>query len=300
VLYRVYRFCEWLASWLPQRAAYAVARVAGMGIFFFVGHIRRTLLANQRRLTPTASRHEIGRNARLAAITVAKNYYDLFRLPSMSKEQILTYFHGMDLHHLAQAHARGKGVIVIAPHMGSYNLVPSFASCLGYPSVAVVERIRDERLHQYFLRLRENHDLQILTTGQEDVRHILRAIRNGHVVMMLSDRNVGTSSDDVMFFGERTLLPAGPALLARRTGAALLPAYSYRVGNTHSVAAAMPEIRLPDLKGTPEERRHADTQVVAQQMEEIIRRYPDQWAVLQPVWPPRCPPSDVALSEAAG
>ena len=300
MLYRIYRFCEWLASWLPARAAYAIARVAGVGMFLCSVRIRRTLLANQRRLRPTASRREIGRNARLAAITVAKNYYDLFRLPSMSKEGILDYFDGHDLHYLEQAYARGKGVIVIAPHMGSYSLVPSFGSCLGYPSVAVVERIRDERLHNYFLRLRANHGLQILTTGQEDVRNILRAIRNGHVVMMLADRNVGTSSDDVMFCGERTLLPAGPALLARRTGAALLPAYSYRVGNTHSVAVAMPELCLPDIAGTPEERRHADTQLVAQQMEAMIRQYPDQWAVLQSVWPPRRPEPDITLSEAAG
>jgi KDO2-lipid IV(A) lauroyltransferase len=300
VLYRIYRFCEWLASWLPARAAYAIARVTGVGMFLCSTRLRRTLLANQRRLTPTASRHAIGRNARLAAITVAKNYYDLFRLPSMSKERILEYFDGRDLHHLANAYARGKGVIVIAPHMGSYSLVPSFASCLGYPSVAIVERIRDERLHNYFMRLRANHGLQILTTGQEDVRHILRAIRNGHVVMMLADRNVGTSSDDVMFCGERTLLPAGPALLARRTGAALLPAYSYRIGNTRSVAVAMPEIALPDVAGTPEQRRHSDTQLVARQMEEMIRQYPDQWAVLQSVWPPRRPEPDLALTEAAG
>jgi lauroyl/myristoyl acyltransferase len=300
MLYRTYRFCEWLASWLPERVAYAIARVAGVGIFLCAAHTRRALIANQRRLTPTASRRQIARNARRAAIVVAKNYYDLFRLPAMSKEDILTYFEGRDLHHLERAYARGKGVIVVAPHMGSYSLVPSFSSCMGYPSVAVVERIRDERLHNYFLRLRENHGLQIFTTGPEDVRNIIKALRSGHVVMMLSDRNVGTSSDDVMFFGERTLLPAGPALLARRTGAALLPAYSYRVGNTRSVAVALPELHLPETHGTPEERRHADTQAVARQMEAVIREHPDQWAVLQPVWPPRRPESSVALSEAAG
>jgi phosphatidylinositol dimannoside acyltransferase len=300
VLYRVYRFCEWLASWLPPRGAYAIARVAGIGIFLFAGNTRRSLIANQLRLRPTATRREIARNARLASIAVAKNYYDLFRLPSMSKERILAYFDGQGLDNLEQLYARGKGVIVVAPHMGSYSLVPAFASCLGYPSVAVVERIRDERLHNYFLRLRTNHDLQVLTTGPEDVRNIIRAIRNGRVVMMLADRNVGTSSDDVMFFGERTLLPAGPALLARRTGAALLPAYSYRVGNTRSVAVGLPEMHLPDVSGTPEERRHADTQAVARKMEEIIRQAPDQWAVLQPVWPPQRPEAPALLSEAAG
>lgn len=299
MLYRVYRFCEWLASWLPERVGYALARVAGIAIFACARQRRETLIANQRRLIPTASRRQIARNARSASITVAKNYYDLFRLPSMTNEQILAYFDGQGLEHLAAAYARGKGVIIVAPHMGSYSLVPSYVSCLGYPTVAVVERIRDARLHAYFVRLRAHHGLRILTTGAEDVRHILKALRQGAVVLMVSDRNVGTSSDDVMFFGERTLLPAGPALVARRTGAALLPAYSYRTDNRRSVGVALPEMHLPESKGNPDERRHADTQAVAHQLEQMILRAPDQWAVFQPVWPPRPLSPPAALNEAA-
>lgn len=299
MLYRAYRCCEWLAAWLPERLAYALARVAGVAIYYLVRERREILISNQRRLIPTASRRAIARNARRASITVAKNYYDLFRLPAMTREQILAYFDGQGLEHLQRAHARGKGVIVVAPHMGSYSLVPSYVSCLGYPTVAVVERIRDARLHAYFVGLRAQHNLQILTTGPEDVRNILKALRGGAVVLMVSDRNVGTSSDDVMFFGERTLLPAGPGLVARRTGAALLPAYSYRTDNRRSVGVALPEMHLPERGGTPEERRHADTQAVAQQLEAMILRAPDQWAVLQPVWPPRPLPSADAFSAAA-
>ena len=92
VLYRFYRFCEWLASWLPRRAAYATARVTGVAMFIFYRKLRRTLVTNQRRLLPDASRRQVAHSARRAAIAVAKNYYDLFRLPSMSQEQLLAYF----------------------------------------------------------------------------------------------------------------------------------------------------------------------------------------------------------------
>jgi lauroyl/myristoyl acyltransferase len=300
VLYRFYRFCEWLASWLPRRAAYATARVTGVAMFILYRKLRRTLVINQRRLLADASRRQVAHSARRAAIAVAKNYYDLFRLPSMSREQLLAYFdvHGLD--NLAQAHARGKGVIIVAPHLGSYNLVPSYVSALGYPTAAVVEHIHDPRLHDYFFRLRANQDVQLLTTGPEDVRNILRALRDGKVVLMLADRNVGTSSDAVAFFGERAMLPAGPALIARRTGAALLPAYSYRVGNTRSVAIAWPEVRLPEIIGSVEQRRAADTQAVAALLEKMIREAPDQWAILQPVWPHAERRVEPELSEAAG
>jgi lauroyl/myristoyl acyltransferase len=300
VLYRYYRFCEWLASWLPERVAYALARVCGAGMFIFCRGLRRTLISNQRRLRPDASRRAIAHSARRVSISVAKNYYDLFRLPSMSREDLLAYFDVRNLEHLRAAHARGKGVIIVAPHMGSYNLVPSYVSSLGYPTVAVVEHIRDARLHEYFFRLRANQGVQLVTTGPEDVRNILRALRAGSVVMMLADRNVGTSSDAVTFFGERTMLPAGPALIARRTGAALLPAYAYRIGNTQSVAVALPEMQLPEATGTPEQRRAADTQAVARVLETMILTAPDQWDILQPVWPRQAVALAPDLSEAAG
>lgn len=255
---------------------------------------------NQRRLLPGASRRQVAHSARRAAIAVAKNYYDLFRLPSMSREQLITYFDGRGVGNLAEAYARGKGVIIVAPHLGSYNLVPSYVSTLGYPTVAVVEHIHDPRLHDYFFRLRGNQGVQLLTTGPEDVRNILRALRDGKIVLMLADRNVGTSSDEVTFFGERTMLPAGPALIARRTGAALLPAYSYRVGNTRSVAVGLPAVRLPEIIGTAEQRRAADTQAVAHLLERMILEAPDQWAILQPVWPRAAVRVEPDLSEAAG
>jgi phosphatidylinositol dimannoside acyltransferase len=300
VLYRYYRFCEWLASWLPQRAAYATARVMGVAMFILYRKLRRTLVTNQRRLRPGASRRQVAHSARRAAIAVAKNYYDLFRLPSMSQEQLLAYIDVRGLENLARAYARGKGVIIVAPHLGSYNLIPSYVSALGYETVAVVEHIRDPRLHDYFFRLRANQGVQLLTTRPEDVRNILRALRDGKVVLMLADRNVGTSSDAVTFFSERTMLPAGPALIARRTGAALLPAYSYRMGNTRSVAISLPEMRLPEIVGTIEQRRAADTQAVAYLLEQMIRDAPDQWAILQPVWPRPQVQIVPELSEAAG
>lgn len=300
MLYQYYRCCEWLASWLPRRIAYAVARATGVVIFIMYRNLRRTLIANQRRLLPGASRRQVAHSARRACITVAKNYYDLFRLPSMSREDLLAYFDVRGIEHVAEAYDRGKGVIVVAPHLGGFNLVPSYVSSLGYPTVAVVEHVRDPRLHEYFFRLRGNQGVQLLTTGAEDLRHILRALRDGKIVFMLADRNVGTSSDTVTFFGERTTLPAGPALIARRTGAALLPAYSYRVGNTRSVAIGMPAMRLPEIIGTVEQRRAADTQAVARVLQEMIAQAPDQWAILQPVWPRTARRVEPDLSEAAG
>ncbi len=300
MLYRCYRFSEWLASWMPQRIAYAIARTAGSLLFLLDRPLRQTLLFNQRRLMPGAPRKAVFHNARMVSICVAKNYYDLFRLPSMSTAQLQEQFTATGVEHLRAAYERGKGVIVVAPHMGSYNLIPAYVSSLGFRSVAVIEHIKDPQLHNYFVNLRANHGLQILTAGTQDVRSIVRALRDGAVVFMLSDRDVGTSTDTVQFWGEETRLPSGPALLARRTGAALIAAYTYRTANTQSVAGAFPEIVLPAGGGAPDERRAQDTQLVTTFMERTIALAPDQWAVLQPIWPALTLTPPPALADAAG
>lgn len=284
-MYRFYRVCEWLASWIPQGVAYAVARVLGELQFLLDSPRREAMIANQRHLLPDASESEIVHSARRACFGVAKNYYDLFRLPAMTDAEVRRYFTFVGEEHLRTAAARGKGVIIVAPHLGSFNLVPALACTLGFKVVAVVEHIRDPRLHEYFLQLRKNHGLQVVTNSPQDVRVILRTLREGGIVLMLADRNVGTATDEVVFFGARTQLPAGPGLIARRTGAAILPAYSYRTSNNDSVAVAMPSLTLPEIKGTPEQRRAADTQAITRALEVGISKAPDQWAALQPVWP---------------
>jgi len=284
-VYQFYRFCQWVASWAPQRFAFALARVLGELMFLINIPLRETMLANQRHLLPDATPDEIMRSARRACFTVAKNYYDLFRLPAMSREDVRGYFTLIGEEHIHAAAERGKGIIIVAPHLGSFNLVPALACTLGYKVVAVVEHIRDPRLHDYFLRLRQTHGLEVVTNSPQDVRVILRTLREGGIVLMLADRDVGTATDPVVFFGERTKLPAGPGLIARRTGATILPAYSYRTGNMSSVAVALPPLMLPDVKGTPEQRRAADTQAITRALEVGISAAPDQWAVLQPVWP---------------
>ena len=88
----------------------------------------------------------------------------------------------------------------------------------------------------------------------------------------------------VTFFGEQTTLPAGPATLAERTGAILLPVGCYferRRGNRFVIEEP---IEVPDLP-TREERVVATTQALAEVLEMIVGRAPEQWHLFQPNWP---------------
>ncbi|HEX9546767.1 MAG TPA: hypothetical protein VF942_05485, partial [Acidimicrobiales bacterium] len=115
---------------------------------------------------------------------------------------------------------------------------------------------------------------------------VIRALKAGHVVCLLCDRNVSDGGGlEVEFFGEKTTLPGGPATLAMRTGAPLLPAAVYftdrRGGHLGLVRPPISANRTGSFR-TDVQRI---TQALACELEQLIRREPTQWHLLQPNWP---------------
>ena len=101
---------------------------------------------------------------------------------------------------------------------------------------------------------------------------------------LLCDRNLSGDGVDVKFFGEDTTLPAGPATLAVRTGAALLPvAVYFEPGRGHRTVVRPP---VPsERQGRLRDDIAVITQRLADEFEELIRAAPEQWHLLQPNWP---------------
>ncbi|MEL6985667.1 MAG: phosphatidylinositol mannoside acyltransferase, partial [Actinomycetota bacterium] len=102
------------------------------------------------------------------------------------------------------------------------------------------------------------------------------------VVCLVADRDIGGTGIEMDFFGERTSLPVGPALLARRTGAPLLPTAIYFRGRQRLAVVAEP-IEAGAGRGRAENERL--TRAVTDQLERMIAAAPEQWHVLEPNWP---------------
>jgi KDO2-lipid IV(A) lauroyltransferase len=113
---------------------------------------------------------------------------------------------------------------------------------------------------------------------------VIRALRENRVVCLLADRDIAGDGMEVEFFGETTTLPAGPATLALRTGAALIPtAVYFRPHGKHFVRILPP---LPvERRGRLREDVRRLTQDLARRFEELVRMAPEQWHVMQPNWP---------------
>src|SRR5439155_23693068 len=105
---------------------------------------------------------------------------------------------------------------------------------------AVVERLDPPELYEWFNRVRHRLGFDTVPLGPQAGPALMRALRANRVVGLLCDRDVGGTGVEVEFFGERTKLPGGPATLAVRSGAPILPAAAYFDGQAGHLAVICP------------------------------------------------------------
>jgi KDO2-lipid IV(A) lauroyltransferase len=139
-------------------------------------------------------------------------------------------------------------------------------------------------LFDWFVRLRNGAGITVVPADSDTVVRVTEALKRNALACLPADRDLSGNGVEVMFFGERTTLPAGPALLSLRTGAALLPTCVYQRadGRIHGVVG--PPLQLAK-RGTLRDDLTTLTQMLAAAFEAQIAAAPEQWHLFQPNWP---------------
>ncbi len=112
----------------------------------------------------------------------------------------------------------------------------------------------------------------------------MRALKANHVVCLLCDRDIGGGGVEVDFFGERTRIPGGPATMALRTGAAIIPVGVYQLPTGRHHAVVRPALDV-ERQGRLRDDVARATQLLAHELELLIRARPEQWHLMYPNWP---------------
>ena len=281
----VYKTVATAARVLPHSTLSGISRVATTAIPRFSPERRLIVERNlARSIGPNLTRQEL--NAGVAAVfrSYARYYTDTARLPGLPAEIIDRGFSYHGFRHIQDSHARGKGTILVLPHVGGWEWAASWLHKVPqYQVTGVVEALANDELRQWMEGWREAVGIQVLPLGKGLGPELLRRLKANHVLCLMSDRNLGDGGVDVDFFGETTQIPGGAATLALRTGASIVPVAVYHRGaQNHAICE-------PRLDTTKHGRMRADikrvTQDIARVMEMQIRREPTQWIVLQPNWP---------------
>ncbi|WP_335975742.1 phosphatidylinositol mannoside acyltransferase [Streptomyces sp. CA2R106] len=270
---------------LPEPAARALGRTVADAAWRQRGKGVQRLEANLARVVPGAGPERLRALSRQGMRSYLRYWMESFRLPAWSKDRIRTGFAPQDVHWLTDGLAAGRGVILALPHMGNYDLAGAWVTTkLETPFTTVAERLKPETLYDRFVAYREGLGMEVLPhTGGAAFGTLARRLRAGGLVCLVADRDLSKSGVEVDFFGEKTRMPAGPAMLAQQTGALLLPVTLWYDQSPVMQGKVHPPVEVP-ADGDRASRTAVMTQVLANTYESGIAEHPQDWHMLQRLW----------------
>ena len=272
-----------LAGWrlvrmAPERVSRAVFDRIADRVHAADGPSVQRLRANLSRVVPAAELDDV---VHAGVRSYFRYWCESFRLPSWPMDDLVRRTRVVGEPVIREAAAAGKGIVVPLPHMGNWDWAGAWACREVQPLMTVAERLEPARLYDEFVRYRVGLGMHVvpLTGGPSPMLPLLRWVKKGGLVCLLGDRDLSSTGIEVELLGEAARVPAGPAVLARRTGAALVPV---------TLSYDGPQMVLRFHKPVP----HADgdagvvamTQQVMDAFSGAIRERPQDWHMMQRVF----------------
>ncbi len=280
-----YRFAYFIARYLPETLSDGLAVAAGLGFSQLMRERRAIVARNLTRIDPTLRGARLDRAVRATFDSYSRYWIDSFRVPSLSAAAIDAGFAFRGYGRIVDALERGRGVILALPHLGGWEWAGRWMVDRGHKLTVVVEPIEPPELFEFFAQYRRSLGMTVVGLGPEAGPAVLQALAANEVVCLLCDRDIRGDGLPVKFFGASTTMPGGPAVMAFRSGAPIIPTGVYF---THRHNGHFADIRAP-LATERRGRVHDDVLRVTREltgvMEDMIRAAPDQWHMMQPVWP---------------
>jgi phosphatidylinositol dimannoside acyltransferase len=284
--YVAYRAGAEVARALPESVGAPLARwvARGVGLAFMPSRVRQ-VERNLRRVRGPAFGGVALRRAVAATFdSYGRYFYELFRLPDASKQWIDAHIDITGDEQIAAAIAAGAGAVLALPHLGNWDFAGAWLAGQGYSVTVVAEPVEPPELFEWFVETRRRLGMRVIALSPSAGAQSLAALRSNEAVCLLCDRDLTGDGVEVDFLGERTTLPAGPAALALRSGAPLLPVGCYFRPHGRQ------RIRVIEPIDTRRTGRIRDdvvrvTQELAHRFDELIRAQPEHWHLLQPNWP---------------
>ncbi|WP_062357431.1 phosphatidylinositol mannoside acyltransferase [Herbidospora yilanensis] len=276
-----------IVRFVPEKAAAFVFRQIADVMWRRQGRSVRRLESNLAKVTGREG-ESLRELSRAGLRSYMRYWMEIFRLPAMDPKKIHARTRAVGGDYLMETIAEGRGVVIALPHMGNWDAAGVWLVQCGHPFTTVMERLEPESLFERFVAFRTAIGMEVLPLTKQGggsaqaFGTLAQRMRAGRVACLPADRDLTDSGIEVDFFGRRTRMAAGPALLALQTGAALVPVTIWFDGDGWGLDVH-PEVPVP-AEGTRQEKVTELTQGMADAFEKGIAEHPDDWHMLQRLW----------------
>lgn len=270
------RLTRFFVRLLPIGVSLAGARGIGR-LVYWTSSRRRIAYKNLRMVfAQEKSSRELKRIALASVENLVMSGVEMLRIPELTPELVKKHFRIEGKENFEPYVKKGQGIIFLTGHFGSWELLNIVSGLEGYPMAALARVQKHPRSDAYLNSLRVSKGSQVIHKGMP-IREILRALKLGRIVGILSDQDGGRNGCFVDFFNRLSSTPSGAAAFSLRTGAPIFPAFIVREKDFfHRVVVEKP-IEIPDASVPVEEAERRILQKFADALEKHVRRHPEQW-----------------------
>lgn len=286
---RLYRGASFTLGHTTTRVTQPAARAVSLGSYLAWRSKRRIVQANAAHILGLPEHDRAVRElARRTYTSYSRFVVELMRLPSRPVDEPLRLLPPTGPAHAAfeavwaRCQAEGRGLIAASGHIGSIEIFAGSYALQGVPTYGLADDTAYPELFELLNSQRARWGVRII--GWRNLREIYRVLRGSPAALgMVVDWGYRPEDVPVRLFGAWTTLPAGPATLAARTGAIVLPVAAYHRGDDGGYRhVTAPPLEVPDT--SPRSIAIA-TQSIADALESFVRAAPEQWHTFKPMWP---------------
>ncbi|MCC5932502.1 MAG: lysophospholipid acyltransferase family protein [Cyclobacteriaceae bacterium] len=257
--------------------------LSGLAYYLLLAE-RRKIIKNLRyALGDELTENEIQSTARKVFLNVGRNFADIvnaFHINTYAKLEPLLEIEGIE--HLEKAYETGKGVIAATCHLGPYEMVATFCALKGFDTHVIATALKDPRLDKMLVNNRTSRGANNIPRGKDNIK-IVKALKNGGLLIILIDQDTRVNSVFVDFFGKPTYTPIGAAMLSLRTGAKIVPFSIHRVEKDKLKITILPEYTYSP-SGDEKKDIHDITAGLSAELEKLIRQDISQWVWMHERW----------------
>jgi len=286
---------------VPLRVTEPIARAGFLAGYYLWPAKRRIIRDNAAHVLGLPPEHrDVAKLARGIYGTYSRFSIELMRLPGLPADEPLRLLRAgdtSDQRFMAlwrRCEAEGRGIIAVSGHIGSIEVFAGAYAQRGIPTYGLADDSAFPELFELLDRSRARWGVTIIPWRK--LRDIFRVMRKPAILGMVVDWGYRSDDVPVRMFGEWTSLPAGPATLAARTGAALVPVLARR---EHDGRYSPIMYEPVEVSGTSPAEIARATQGLADALEAMIAEAPEQWYTFKPMWPASAAEADELARRAA-
>lgn len=254
----------------------------------FIGFLAFSIFRVRRKVTLDNLRNSFGDDytereyRKIAAASyryIARGFIEYGLFPKLSKKDLSKYLSVEGEGNFRAIKDSGKGAVLVTGHFGSWELMGAYLSRRGWPIDYLVGEQHNLLVNKLMNDHRRIFDIGLIEMGVA-ARGVIKAVRQGRMVCMLSDQDAGSDGVIVNFLGRPASTPKGPAAFAIKTGSPLACGFIVREGARQKI------ILTPPIEFSSSGNKEIDiknlTQGYTSLIEKYVRQYPDHW-----FWPHR-------------